>query len=257
MKGEVIMTIIYFTSTGNCLSVASKLGGRYVSIPQALKANEFNYKDDKIGVVFPVYGLCTPPLVAEFLKKAKFECDYLFAIITYGFYAGATVTNMQRVAGDYSFDYINTLNMTENYLPGFKMEDEKNKNKKTEEKLNLIINDVLSAKHYIKKDSALDRFMTWTHMKKYAYPLGIGYSESYEINDNCIGCGICSKVCPMGNISINDGKPEFSMDCSSCLACIQNCPQNALHMKQEKSSERYRNKEITLAQIIEANDQTC
>lgn len=250
------MTILYLTSTGNCLSVARRIGGDLRSIPQELKNGDLHYTDDKIGIIFPVYGLCTPPLVVQFLKRAEFKCDYLFAVITYGFYAGAAADNMIRNSDNKKFDYVNILNMTENYIPAYEMEKEINKNKPDETKLNEILTDINNNRKFIRHDSALDKFLTWTHVKNFAYSIGTGYSKDYSVNNNCSGCGICAKVCPMGNISISSGKPDFGMNCSSCLACIQNCPTNALHMKQEKSSKRFRNPEISLQQIIEANDQT-
>lgn len=47
------MKILYFTATGNSLAVAKKLGGELISIPQAIKNNQYEIKDDVIGFVFP------------------------------------------------------------------------------------------------------------------------------------------------------------------------------------------------------------
>ena len=59
------MTTLYFTSTGNCLMVAKRIGGRLLSVPQELHKETLQYEDDAIGLVFPVYGLAVPPM--EFL----------------------------------------------------------------------------------------------------------------------------------------------------------------------------------------------
>jgi len=50
------MTIFYFTATGNSLALAKRIGGTLVSIPQVVDSENLYYKDDAIGVVFPVYG---------------------------------------------------------------------------------------------------------------------------------------------------------------------------------------------------------
>ena len=31
-----------------------------------------------------------------------------------------------------------------------------------------------------------------------------GYTDKLKINDSCIGCGLCSRECPMGNIKMED-----------------------------------------------------
>jgi flavodoxin len=50
------MTILYFTSTGNSLYVAKQLGGKLISIPHCVKTNQYEFKDDVIGIVVPIYA---------------------------------------------------------------------------------------------------------------------------------------------------------------------------------------------------------
>ncbi len=251
------MKVLYFTSTGNCLYAARKTGGEVISIVQAVKNNQYEFKDEKIGIVFPVYGLCIPPYIKDFLSKARFNCSYLFAIVTYGFYAGATVTDLINTADKYGihFDYIKKVKMVENYIPGFEMKKEIGKVSETniDEALDSIVAEIKAGKKAVKGDSAINRFMTWTHSKKYAYNLGEGFTSNYKIEDSCKGCGICAKVCPMDNITIEEGRPVFGTNCISCLACTQNCPQNSIRMDKEKSIKRYRNSHIALEDIVNSN----
>ncbi len=55
-----------------------------------------------------------------------------------------------------------------------------------------------------------------------------------KIANNCTGCGICSKKCPVGNIELNAGKPVFSTACTLCLGCIYSCPEQALSLSMLK-----------------------
>ena len=47
---------------------------------------------------------------------------------------------------------------------------------------------------------------------------------------NCVSCGKCSNVCPMGIDVMSEIKQEriSSQECIQCGACIDNCPKNVL-----------------------------
>jgi ferredoxin len=82
--------------------------------------------------------------------------------------------------------------------------------------------------------------------------------EQITITDKCIGCGVCTKVCPIGNFTIKDGKAtRKSEKCEFCLACAQLCPMKAIGLSiADKNPEaRYLHPNITLTEIIEANNQ--
>ncbi len=48
--------------------------------------------------------------------------------------------------------------------------------------------------------------------------------------DQCIGCSLCTEVCPHNVFELKDGKAEI-IDfnaCMECGACVNNCPSGAL-----------------------------
>lgn len=140
------MTIFYFTSTGNCLAVAKKIGGNLVSIPQVIDSPDLHFKDNVIGLIFPVYGFGMPKMVRKFLEKATWKADYSFAIGTYGNLPGAAMADVQKSAKRHGqhFDYTESLLMVDNYLPGFDMNDQiaKLPEKHIDENLSRIIVDI-------------------------------------------------------------------------------------------------------------------
>lgn len=51
--------------------------------------------------------------------------------------------------------------------------------------------------------------------------------------DTCIGCGMCTAVCPHGVFAIRDAKAEIGDRdaCMECGACARNCPVSAIDVK--------------------------
>ena len=64
VKGDINM-IFYFTATGNSLYVAKQLDDKRFSIPQELNKTNRHYKDDRIGIVCPLFEFDIPDLVKK------------------------------------------------------------------------------------------------------------------------------------------------------------------------------------------------
>jgi ferredoxin len=251
---EKRMTIFYFTSTGNSLSVAKRIGENLISIPQIIEAPETHYKDDCLGVVFPIYNLSLPGMVRFFFDKVTLEADYIFAIGTYGNIAGPCMYNIQKQAikNGCRLDYVNQIFMVDNFLPVFEIGKEITKLplKKVEENIEKIISDIKNRKH-IQATASLGMRALSSVLNSFG-TTGKN-AQKYLINDQCTKCGTCVKVCPAKNISVTD-RVQFSDHCEACLACVHLCPQNAIHLKNEKSGKRWRNPDVSLKEIISSNN---
>ncbi|MCI9144166.1 MAG: 4Fe-4S binding protein [Lachnospiraceae bacterium] len=52
---------------------------------------------------------------------------------------------------------------------------------------------------------------------------------AFVIGDACVACGACAGACPVGAISMGDGKFEIDPDkCISCGSCAGQCPTGAI-----------------------------
>lgn len=251
--------IFYFTATGNSLYVAKKLGENLISIPQVLKNYDLSFTEDTIGIVAPVYSGELPIIVQEFLKKVTLNAKYIYMVLTYGNDDTVSAKWSKDFASDcgINVDFVATVKMVDNYLPVFDMNEQKKIDKNVDGQLSTIISDINAQKHHIPKASlkskALYKFVKKMHTD---HPEMIN-GAALTIKDNCIGCGICVKVCPRGILTIENGKAiRTQTTCEFCLACVNNCPEKAIGFTtQEKNPDaRYRHENITLEEIIKANN---
>ena len=267
--------ILYFTGTGNCLYIARQLAGKHaelLSIPQLMKQGRYEFEADEIGIVYPIYGHMPPYMVRHFIRKAKLQAEYKFAVLTYGARKCDAVEiwdDISRKAGNV-FDYINTIVMVDNWLPNFDMNEQILIDKHIPENLQEITADLAERKRWHEPVTEEERqmhrgFMQWTKLDP-----EVGFlmksEKCFSVTDACIGCGACVSVCPRGNYELTSAGVKMSGDCEYCFACIQNCPQKAIQFRKSENGSfpngtevnpnaRYRNEHISLMDIKRANNQ--
>jgi heterodisulfide reductase subunit A-like polyferredoxin len=252
--------LFYFTATGNCLYVAKKLNPNPISIPQALRGDDLGYEAETIGIVCPIYAGDAPGIVIDFMRKAKFKTDYFYMVMTYGNDHTDAAECTERIGKEFGLriDYINTIKMVDNYLPVFDMNEQMAIDKKVDKQISVIAEETATKTHKILESTEQGRQLHAMVASMFRGNPSINNGESIVIKENCVGCGICSKVCPIGNVYIeNSTAKRRNTACDLfCLACVHCCPQNAVGLRMERNpNARYRHKEISLHEIIAANNQ--
>lgn len=209
--------IFFFSATGNSLYVAEQLkgkGGTALSIPQLMKHNQFEFEADEIGFVYPIYMHLPPQMVKDFIARVRMKANYFFAVLTYGNRTCNAVELWQDIASKngYHFDYVNTFIMVDNWLHHFDMEQQKAINKHIPEQLEVIQRDIDERKVWTRPVTEEERKLHEEAFHKSGLYKTDGFNfkseEHFEINDDCISCGICVKVCPRANWSLGNEKAE-------------------------------------------------
>ena len=252
--------IFYFTGTGNSLYVAKELDNQPISIPQILHRDDLTFTADSIGIVCPIYGHEMPAMVKQFIRKATFQTDFLYVVLTYGkLHGGAAeiADKFLREAGKKA-DYITTVLMVDNFLPAFDMNEQVRLNKQVENQIASVRSAVQRRQHGIQKAAFKDRMTHKMYLKMVKNQPETIWA-AYQVNDGCVACGICAKVCPGGCIKLENGKAVHHLEnCQACMACVHACPKRAIQftIKEANPQARYRNEHISLDELIAANNQT-
>lgn len=231
--------IFYFSATGNTKHVVSKIkheNETVVSIEEAVKSEQFSYivTEERVGIVSPTYDFVLPSIVSEFLNKLtiKFEeKPYTFYVGTYGTTTGAasSVANQMMKEKGLPFDATFDIKMPDTWTPMFDLSNDAKVaaiNDKADKEIDVLI-------------SQLNQRLTGKHMG-FTVPLLIGKigQRMYEktrntshlsVTDQCIGCSLCAKKCPVQAIEIKEKKPVWVKDqCVMCLGCLHRCPAFAI-----------------------------
>jgi ferredoxin len=258
----MVKAIYYFSGTGNSLVVARDLAkelGEAALIPIAKAVREgADLPYDSIGIVFPVYILGIPLIVADFLKKLQVGRDtYIYAVATFGGLAGRALELTAQILGRRGIKLSAGFGvlMPGNYTPLYEAisaDRQRAMFLKEKEKVKEIASAVRE-----KRSGIMERSHPLISLLIYlvCYRLGAAQirkeDKKYWTDDKCTGCGICEKVCPVYNIKMHDGRPVWLHHCEHCLACLQWCPVEAIQYKKITiGRKRYHHPEVKAADIM-------
>ena len=165
-------------------------------------------------------------------------------------------------------NYISTIQMVDTYLPYFDADREKAdpKNQRIPERIAAVLASINSHENYIQAVTQEDRMICegyYRHSGRDRQRPTVTRSEKIVFStDACVGCGVCTSVCPHGSWKVVDEKGVPEGDCENCLACVHNCPQKAISIiptppepEEPNRNARYRNPNVKLGDLIKANSQ--
>lgn len=247
------MQIYYFTGTGNSLAVAKDIANStaadLVPIVSVRSQTTVSMQSDVIGIVFPVYYGELPLIVKEFAGRlANLREKYVFAVCTYGGAAMASLRvlrrelmkNGTRLSAAFGVHmpqnaFLKPGEDQEKVLSGWNRKREHIVKKIARQAKGVFYNSPLI-------ESVIAPFMPMVRAacrKTFLVQTGLPadtptdvlirhLDTGFFVSEECSGCGICAMICPVENIEIRHGEPEWLHHCENCLACVNWCPSYAI-----------------------------
>ena len=242
--------ILFFSATGNSRFAAGLLADilkdTLVSLNEVFKNGqkwEF-YSEAPFVLVAPVYAWRLPAVIEELLKKAVFEGSReMYIVATVGEHGGLAGKYAGKIVKDRGMIWkgYREIRMPDNYLPGFPMMSEKEAAAAIRKAVPLLREtgkaisggEILPENRHRKNDRLLSGFVNWSFRRFMAN------SKSFTVSEACVGCGKCEEVCPMNNITLQEGKVSFGRQCMFCLGCVHRCPVHAIDYKGKGAKNGY------------------
>ncbi len=234
--------LYYFSGTGNTLLVTKKMVETFKD--NGIKANLLKIEDSNpqdvnlkhtIGLGFPVAELTTYEFVWNFIKAlSPADGTNIFMVDTLAGVSGGIVGPLREIVKKKGY---NPIGAQEIIMPPniFYIQEKSVNKKKVEEGL-------LEAEKYalsiINGESKWGRVPLLSDMVYYTSIIGLKITHS-DLNqkyfhlafdvEKCNKCGQCVKLCPIDNISMEEGEfPVNLRECVYCLRCSSFCPKQAI-----------------------------
>ena len=244
--------ILYFTGTGNsrycAQTLAQKLGEECRDASEFLRAGKKAELQSQSPWVFvcPTYAWQMPRVFADLIREGEFAGSrQAYFVMTCGGETGRAWQQNRRLCQEKGFEYRGTLPvvMPDNYIVLFRAPDRQEARQMVEKagpRLEAAARFIREGREFPPIPSAALDGLKSGPVNRLFYRFQIR-AEKFRVTENCTGCGLCAKLCPLGNIRMEEGRPRWGENCTHCMACLNGCPAVAIEYgKATRGKERYR-----------------
>ena len=255
--------ILWFSGTGNSLAIARRLatdtGDTLMSLYDAVRSDLS--KESTIGLVYPSYYFNPPQAVTALVERLSLPRNaYVFIVITCGAQTGNSVWAVERILRKKGLKvaYCHKIRVPDCSAIGFGRDPnmQKWKFERYASRLDVISSHIKAKRHsrYYGAPGLAGWICALPCVRRSTLPLLQPAVDKHK----CIGCSVCMKVCPQGNIRMKEGAKAdtgvayISDRCVQCLSCVHFCPQQAVVIagKPTPKKHQYHNPQIKIKDLI-------
>jgi len=254
--------IYYFSGTGNNIAVAKGLCEQIQDmemypITDLLQVKKIPEEYDLVGFSVPSYFSHVPPVIPDCIRNLQFaDHQKVFSVIGCGGNRGHAAEDVRqlveacgrRVNYEYMVIFPGSYILSYNAFPKWYQNPVLHHSKN---KIRKIARQLMTAG----ADQKLGKGLFYNVGNEKALQAAISkYSQmglAYTVSDDCTKCRRCTQICPVKNISMENGEVTFGAHCQQCMACIQWCPNRAIdYQGAAKDRTRYHHPDITVKDMI-------
>lgn len=233
--------VLYYSATGNteyiAREIARRLDDECINLLDRIKKQDDTpiHSDSPFIICAPVIVCEMPRFMSAYLKKMTFTGSKdVYFIFTSGGYCGISGVLAKSMMKKKKMNYLGhaEFRMPRNYVASdhYSMQSPSEIAERFREAYQMIEPVVEN----IRTGKTLSSRHVWLFETIITVPFNPVWcrfmfpSKDFHSTDACIGCGKCAKLCPLNNISMKDKKPVWGNHCTHCMACIGNCPKEAI-----------------------------
>jgi ferredoxin len=244
---------IYLSGTGNTKHCVEKLvkllDASAQSIPlEHTEIIQMLEKHDTIILGYPTQFSNAPFMVRDFIESntSLWNGKKVFCVNTMGLFSGDGTGCTARILKKYGATILGGLQLKmpdsvcDSKLLKKSIEENKQIVKSADERIEQIAKQIKNGNYPQDGLSFIAHIKGLLGQRLWFYRKTINYTNKLKISDICIGCGLCSQKCPMGNIRIEENKAIAGEKCTMCYRCISLCPKQAITLLGDQVYEQCR-----------------
>ncbi len=243
--------VLYYSATGNTRFIAELLAealeDEAIDLLKRIKTEDaMPLRSEKPFIVCsPVYVCELPPFLMECIERTELtgsrELVFIFSDAGYG---GMSEANAKKIARKKGMRWrgcteikMPTNNMVSTIYPPTEEEECVRRIENARVRIHEIAKSIKSGEtltmrhvYFLEKLLIMPVHFWWIrHMQP---------SKDFYVTEKCIGCGTCARLCPLNNVEMREKRPHWISGCAHCMACIGNCPEEAIEYRRMTENKK-------------------